>query len=330
MMVSTGHLTAEIARELLGLIESGSLTPHYQYSEFRMFDAAKLFALFERDMLAKASRNYQYVRVQDEAKHEAWALIAEAEYDSSIFGFKVGTLDSVIIGKGFTEGANVLFSAVLKYAADLAYRYLSLSVNTNEAACQDIVNAAASSGFYYINTLITFGFNKQSFGELNLDYGFDPGIKVRFSTPDDFEPLYELAGKAYKIDRYHLDPHLPKDKCDIMYSESLRNSFFNGFVDGILVAEYQGAPIGYFSGRSRHIPELGVTAGTGVISSVSAEHRGLGAFQAMNKALIEWLNSVSDFSEYGTYINNYPVHSVYIKSRMRLLRGAVQMGYYNK
>lgn len=328
MKTDSGLLTTDIALELINLIENQVLKPHYQYSEFRMFDNGQLLSLYRRELLAKVDRQYHYVRISDGANREAWALIADADYDSSVFGFRVGVVDTAIVSVGFSEGYGSIFSAITKHAIDNAYRYLSYSVNTNDASSQQLVNAAFLNGFYYINTLVTFGFTKDSFHELNLEYKYDPGIVVRFSNPDDFEPLFDLAGKAYKIDRYHLDPHLPKDKCDLMYAQSLRNSFFNGFVDGILVAEYHGKPIGYFSGKYRRVEEIGATAGTGVISSVSADHRGLGAFQAMNKALIVWLNSVSDFSEYGTYINNHPVHSVYIKSRMRMTRGAVQLALY--
>lgn len=328
MKLYSGDFTSEIGQELIALVERGVLTPIYRYSEFRLFDQDKLFELFIGEMLVKVDGNYQYVRVQDGDNREAWALISESVYDSSIFGFKVGTVETAMVTEGFSGGYNILFTSIVGFAKKNFYRYLNLSLNTNDSSCPQFVNAAANSGFYYINTLVTFGFTKQTFSDLNLDYKIDPEISVRFSTPDDFEPLYRLAAKAYKIDRYHLDNNLPKHHCDRIYSESLRNSFFDGFVDGILVATYHEEPIGYFSGKYRRVEELGITAGTGVVSSVSPEHRGLGVFQAMNKALIEWLNQVSDFSEYGTYINNHPVHSVYIKSRMRMVRGALQMALY--
>lgn len=326
-IVDKGRLTRTKVEELCEAIQSGIILPTYNLSEYMLFSTAQLFNDFKSTLIAKSDHGAMYVCVTRAVNELAWAILDKSEYDSSIFGFNVSCLDTVLVSEGFSVGLDQLFQNVKTLAAELQTRYISLSLNTNDPTCPLIMNSASNHGFYYINTLITFGFTRLNFSQLDLNYQWDKEVSVRMSKPDDFKKLYEIAISSYKINRYHLDPHLPKDKCDALYAESLRNSFFHGFVDRIVVADYRGEPIGYFSGRVRLIGDLSARLGTGVISSVSKEHRGMGVFQAMNRYLIQSINADSDLSEWGTYINNYPVHSVYIKSKMRLIRGIIQMGY---
>jgi len=330
MKIEHGKLDRNIVIEICEAAKNKNISTHFFLQEYNQFKMTQHFNLLENRLMEAVNENSLYVNICDKANKQAWAIISIVDYDSLIFGFDVASIDYLITSENFKIGIDELFKQIIKLTYSSNIKYLTLSLNTNDTLYSEYLNIGIRRGFKYISTLLIFGTNKSDHQKLDLDFTYDDGITVRTAKDEDFEALFEIANSSFKLDKYHLDSYLPQDKCDKLYSESFRNSFFNGFVDKILVADYKGIPIGYSSIKVKKINELNISFGLPVIAAVSKKYRGMGAYKAMEKERITYLNKVADISEFGTYINNASVHSVLIKSKMKLIKGQIQMSYIVK
>jgi RimJ/RimL family protein N-acetyltransferase len=69
---------------------------------------------------------------------------------------------------------------------------------------------------------------------------------LRPATPEDVEPLRELARGNHRITRFYADPNFPDERCDELYATWISRSV-EGWADAVLVAELDGRPAGYVS-----------------------------------------------------------------------------------
>jgi hypothetical protein len=187
-----------------------------------------------------------------------------------------------------------------------------------------------SCGFYYINTLLTFKMEKEEFKSLNHPETHNNEIIVRPAENTDLDAVYDIASKSYKLDRFHLDDNLDRDKCNLFQAASAENSLLRGYADIIFIAEYKGRVAGYYSGKKYHDVDLDVTIGNAIISAVDESTRGLGVFSSLNKYLLQWFHQHVDLAEMGTYVNNKPVHKVWTNNRLSIVRGSHQLAWFKK
>jgi dTDP-4-amino-4,6-dideoxy-D-galactose acyltransferase len=104
---------------------------------------------------------------------------------------------------------------------------------------------------------------------------------VRPHRESDIDRLRALARTNHRDTRFYADPGFPVDGCDDLYDTWIRRSC-EGWADVVLVAESDGAPVGYVSvhGREGHgsIGLIGVEAGV----------RGRGFGEALVRGALDW------------------------------------------
>lgn len=91
------------------------------------------------------------------------------------------------------------------------------------------------TGFRVVDTALTFD------GSISGT----SGTRVRFAGPADRGQVSAIAGKAFLFSRFHLDPRVPPGVADIIKSSWAANYFDGGRGDGMLVAEVDGAVVGF-------------------------------------------------------------------------------------
>lgn len=323
-----GVISKEIIEEIILKLKNEIISTDLFLGEYDVFSNSKHLKFIENQLKAKG--NSFFVSVKDAHKNEAWAIISLNKFDTSIFGFSVVNIDHIFISNNFDSGFVLLFEKIKLFFRKEQIKYATLSVNTNYNLCSNLVNDSIKNGFYYLNTLVVFGVTKRNFNQLDLRSEAKEGIVIRNSVSSDFESLSLIAQESFKLDKYHLDSNLSNEKCDLLHYESFKNSFYNGFVDQILVAEYNNIPVGYCSIKIRKIDEYEIDYGIPVIAAVNENYRGLGIYQSLEKERTIRLNELAEISEYGTYINNIPIHSVFTKRKMKLIKGIIQLAYFEK
>lgn len=263
---------------------------------------------------------------------KGYMLIEYMPYDSNIFGFKVYRIsDFCFLGKDYFENKYIIQSLLDELEnkiKTLNIKYLTISINANIPISNLLFNSLMKNNFYYIHTLVTFKMEREEYKRLNLYNVKNKDVRIRFVKKKDRDSLFEIATNSYKINRFHLDRNLNKEKCDLLYAKSSENSVLHGFVDVIFVAEYKNEIVGYYSGKKNFNPILKTTLGNAIISAVAQKTRGLGIFSLMNNSLLKWFYDNTDLAEMGTYITNIPVHRTWTKNGLTLIRGSYQLARY--
>ena len=171
---------------------------------------------------------------------------------------------------------------------------------------------------------------KEEFTRINLYKRVDKNIKIRLANKEDSKYIIEIASKSFKIDRFHLDRNLDKEKCDLLYGKSAENSIFDGFADFVYVAEYKNEVVGYISGKKNFNPTLGITFGNSIVSAVAENARGLRIYSLMNNRLLKWFYENTDIAEMGTYLTNIPVLRTKTNSGLNIIRGSYQLARFRE
>ena len=158
---------------------------------------------------------------------------------------------------------------------------------------------------------------KQEYKDIVFPRTHPAELTIRTATVEDEAAIFELAKKSFKIDRFHLDKNLSREKCDKFYADSAQNTVQRGFTDVIFIAEYRNEVVGYYSAKKSHNPILNTTNGVSLLSAVAEEARGLGVFSLMNKHLLKWYHENTDVAEMGTYLRNVPISATSVFSTWR-------------
>lgn len=97
-------------------------------------------------------------------------------------------------------------------------------------------------GFYVVDTSIVFSRNG---GEMKVKNKFPTRLFVRAAQPEDRVVLSDLAGRAFRYSRFHLDPQFTAEEAFRIKSLWAENFFDGKRGDGMLIAEKDGATTGF-------------------------------------------------------------------------------------
>lgn len=230
------------------------------------------------------------------------SLIKKDVFNSEHFGIQMydATIDSQSL-----ENSDVTLSEIIKQARNLGARHITARVDTSQ---KSIANELLNLGFRISDTLVTYSFSysKSNLPEMNHK------VELADCTDSDLPYLRSIARESFKIDRFHSDESLDNDLCDSYYDKWIENSY-KGFADKVIVARYQGEPVGFTTGK------LGRNASPDqlVLSAVSDKYRGLGIYTSMIHEGVVWaqLNHKQSSSELhvGTQIDNIAVQRAWAK-----------------
>lgn len=107
---------------------------------------------------------------------------------------------------------------------------------------EDLINLQCC-GFRVIEIAIQFKRDVHNFSQLKPST--DEGVKVSFSTTTDQQAVEMIAGKSFTCSRFHLDPKVDKIVANRIKKEWAGNYFKGERGDGMIVARYEGAVVGF-------------------------------------------------------------------------------------
>lgn len=227
-------------------------------------------------------------------------MIAERDkFNSEIFQMRMGNLKL----ENYNFESVEEFCKCEKSAVSGHYDHLALRIPTNE---KSMINIAISSGYSLVDILVEFVFKKDT-QLLNIQHK----CVLRDCDESDLPELKRIARCSFKHDRFHSDSNLKKELCDLYYEKWMENSFY-GFADRVIVAEYDGNPVGFTTAKKGSNNENGHL----VLSAVSEEYRGIGIYTSMIHEGVSWIMKENPEVQgiiVGTQIDNINVMKAWIK-----------------
>ena len=192
--------------------------------------------------------------------------------------------------------------------------------------CTMLVRAACSRGFSIMDTSLEF------FGRLKAPRQAPEAadIKLRDATKEDVDRLARIT-RSYTRNRFHCDPRFDKVKCYSLYESWIRNEEAREDID-ILVAEFQGNPVGFFSYqilKSHDFPS-GPRLGLARLGIVAPEQRRRGVIALLTHGIQERLKANADLLLSSTLVHNYGMQRNFAARKMKIYNARYTLhGWFN-
>jgi len=303
-----------------------TVTRDFPFDDFRRLRSvapASALAHFAEE-LAKSSEKPGTVRLvafdADSGLPAGLLLLQRLPYDTDLFGMPMAGIPYLLV-RADHPAPRVVWASLLGELPRLVARegYVHVSARVDSADMHSY-QALTDANFRLMETLVSMTYDTERRGIEVLDpkeYGFD-GV-VRAVEPRDVETLAELASRAFTLNRYHLDEHLPVRNAGVMMAQWIRNYCADPADHQVWVAEGLGGKIEGFLG---HALNRGLERHSGVLVSgralLAVENQRSGVGLMLSRAHT-W-QSLGDYKEADTQLNNYGMIKVSFNLNMDMVR----------
>lgn len=319
--IGTGASEQEL-RELFARHADALLPSVYDAPVERLLDHAVASAL-GADTLITCRRGERLCAV---------AALGRARLDEEIYGRGMGDLRYMLADGSYAEASeahDAILERAWQAAHELGISHLSCSVSVDHVAPR---HALQRAGFLLMDTKVEYTWTPSLVHSERKSYGFllraasEPGeaaeamrlltlgASVRPFQPPDLELLQVIAAEAFTqrtLTRYTVDPALPVADTARLYARWIENAATGKFGDLTMVAEADGAPIGFQVLRvERALSDaIGFQIGAMGIGAVVPDARGAGVFPALLTEILTWCRERGlRFARGGVLVNNYRMH----------------------
>ncbi len=266
----------------------------------------------------RAQAAVMLAEIRDTLKHPAGvAALIEAdrdvavavgrvlEWDSQFFGVAMGRLEYVMASDGRLSAAAIDQAVAALRARGV--RHISARVDVADITALSIFEA---QGFRVMDALVTYTTRPRKEPPNPVR---EVGA-VRAFRPEDAAALLAIAEEAYRgfRGRFHLDPHIPDERCDAFYLEWARQCVASAMADTLLVSESSdGRLLGFLAFRRREpVSSVGGVAvfggGLGACRSDSP-----GAYAGLIRAGTVWAHERHAVAECQTQNYNFSTIRIY-------------------
>jgi ribosomal protein S18 acetylase RimI-like enzyme len=143
------------------------------------------------------------------------------------------------------------------------------------------------------------------------------GIAVRLARPGDRETLLDIAGSAFRWNRFHLDPLIPRVVADRVKREWLASHLDGARGDEVLVAVGGDQVLGFLAAASARLAGRPARAIDLVAVRPGAEGRGIG--RSLTAAFLEGSRGRAEHVMVGTQAANHAAMRLYEGLGFRLV-----------
>ena len=237
-------------------------------------------------------------------------LVGKAKWDSEHFGIGIGKLKLALFDRKIDiKSRCYLFQKAKDVAASQGLDVIFARVALNDLPS---VHCLEKEGGMLTDILVTFYIEP----ERKLIQARPPsGTEVVEACKGDKQALMIMADAIFKIDHFHADPYLPRDKCDKLYAEWV-SSCLDGLVDTVLVARKDSKPVGFITCRIERITE-GYSYGVIDLVGVEKEREGKGIGSSLVSEALRWFSNYTRSVYVGTQAANIPAVRLYEKMGFR-------------
>ncbi|MDO8525732.1 MAG: GNAT family N-acetyltransferase [Candidatus Omnitrophota bacterium] len=239
----------------------------------------------------------------------AHILLTHLEWDSRIFGFKIGRLAHTVTCLNDSERSS-LFGKLLRDCEKRGYRHLHCRIGFDEVG---LLHCLEDLGFNVADIQLTLSTK----GRFNGIARFHPSgpVSIRQAALSDMKDLRRVAKGAFTHTRFARDRRYPRADVDKMYSEWVSNSLHNAGQK--VFSAYDGQErcvVGFVIVASGAAREPGRKIGYIDLIAVknSARRRGIGTMLAAYA--LNHIKGAADLAEVRTQISNYAGIATFRKS----------------
>jgi hypothetical protein len=246
---------------------------------------------------------------------EGAAVVRTLAWDTAFFGVAMGRIEYLCASR--RDLLAPALDASLQEFRRRGVRHVSARVDV--ADIEQVV-VLESRGFRLMDSLVTYTTRPVK----------EPPNAVReVGTIRDFQPsdgpaLLEIAAEAYRgfRGRFHLDPHLPDDRCDAFYVEWARQCLAGTMAEAVLVSEgADGRLLGFLAFKRREPVSSvgGVPVFGGGLGACRADTPG--AYAGLIRAGTVWAHDRRGVAECQTQNYNVPTIRIYEAVGAHYVRG---------
>jgi hypothetical protein len=299
--------------ELLELIEGYPYKPYFQYPQFDNETLSEAF-LKEVQTIA-ANRENQIIAIKEKQHTVAFCIVKKAVIESGVFHkdiYGITHLISTGSYKGSVSNKQELIGFFTRHHMN-HIGMVSCRANSNDFST---IHALEKEAFCYMDNLATYSFNlKQTPPEYKISQH-----SVRPVQNEDCNTLKNIISGSQFMDRFHKDPHIPKEKSNLLYETFIDNAMKGVGADTILVAETKGKLSGFNTIETNNLVYLpyGVKVGTFVLNAVSPEFRNQRVYSDLMHESLWHVKEATDLIEMRVHVGNFPVHRALPKIGFRL------------
>lgn len=225
-------------------------------------------------------------------------------WDSEFFGLRIARVREASLDMTAVHGVKSYCSAE---GIDCLYYLANAEDSTSGAVAQ-------AGGFQFVDIRMTL---ERSAG----DYPIRETPGVRPFQPPDLTTLQAIARTSHRDSRFYADPHFSRPACDHLYEVWIGRSCA-GWAQSVLVAESNGAPVGYIT---CHLNTA--SAGSIGLVAVHREFHGKGIGRQLVDASFEFFRR-SGAAHVSVVTQGRNIASQRLYQRCGFLTKAVQVWYH--
>ena len=279
--------------------------PFKSYRNYRILPRTAQAAVMRAEIQATLNHRDGLVLHAAAGDQVAIAVARVLDWDTQFFGVPMARIE-YLLATGDAPLQHVLAATI----DDLRRRGVThVSARLDVADVQTMALLEAS-GFHLMDALVTYTQRPRK----------EPANDVRqVGTIRDFRAedgpeLLQIAADAYRgfRGRFHLDPHIPDDRCEALYVEWARQSIALTMADTILVSEGAGGQLlGFLAFRQREPVSSvgGVPVFGGGLGACRPDTPG--AYAGLIRAGTIWAHARNGVAECQTQNYNFPVIRIY-------------------
>jgi len=256
-------------------------------------------------------------------------ILNDLPWDSEQLGSPVARLDYFLAKGTYWEQFAVkmkLMEMVQEYRVEKDLRFLNARVSASDLSSLHVLE---QNGFITVDGILTFVIGLSD--SIIMRSEFPHNINIRLATPADQDNAAELGRSTFIYDRFHSDPFIASDLADNLHAVWLANSISGTAADAVILAEDDGALLGFVTCKiqPRSKNTLGKLLGTIVLVGTAKEARGRGIARQMTSFALAWFEQQGvDIVEVGTQLRNIPAARLYQNCGFRLVNSSISLSKF--
>jgi hypothetical protein len=279
--------------------------PFKPYRHYRVLPRKRQSAVLLAEMSGTAAHHDGLVLHANTGNDSALIAGRRLAWDSDFFGVPMARIDYAF-GSSPDPLRAVLAAAVERFR-ERGVRHVSARADVADIA---LVALLEEHGFRMMDALVTYTTrpHKEPPNPVR-EVG-----RIRELQQGDAPQLLQIAADAYRgfRGRFHLDPHIPNDRCDTFYVEWAQQCLTGHMADTVLVSEgADGQLLGFLAWRRREPVSSvgGVAVFGGGLGACRSDVPG--AYAGLIRAGTIWAHAHEGVAECQTQNYNFPTIRIY-------------------
>ena len=219
--------------------------PFKPYRHYRVLPRKAQTAVMLAEISATAAHADGVVLEVSNGDERGLVVARGLAWDSAFFGVPMGRIEHVFAANA--QVARATIAAGVDALQARGVRHVSARVDVEDIP---LTAALEAQGFRLMDALVTYTTRpRKEPPNAVREVG-----TIRLYRPEDAPDLLRIAHEAYRgfRGRFHLDPHIPDDRCDAFYAEWARQCIAHTMADTVLVSEGSlGQVLGFLAFRQR-------------------------------------------------------------------------------